>query len=333
MTDTSAGGSWSATNSNASVSASGVVTGSTIGIDTIKYTVTNSCGSAIASRVISVNAVVTSSVSIGVNPDSVICTGDPVTFNATPINGGSAPHISWMRSGTYASTGPAYSYSPANGDAVSCELISSDVCASHDTVGSNTITMTVNPVITPITTISASPNDTVAFVGQLITFSTSLIFCGPSPIYQWFLNGTAIAGATNATYAMNVFSDVSVFCIVSCNMACVTTSYNHSNTIVVSSIPLAINDEQMQISDLTLYPNPASSEFYVDGRINNEPGTRFDFEVLDMPGRVLFHEPGITQNGIIHQKIHPDSTLPPGSYFLRIFSDAGVKMIRFVVMD
>ena len=48
LTDAAAGGVWSAGNSNATISATGLITGITAGTDIITYTVTNSCGSAFA---------------------------------------------------------------------------------------------------------------------------------------------------------------------------------------------------------------------------------------------------------------------------------------------
>ena len=56
LTDAVTGGVWSSVfTSIASVSATGVVTGVTAGVDTIKYTVTQTCGTAIARFVITVN--------------------------------------------------------------------------------------------------------------------------------------------------------------------------------------------------------------------------------------------------------------------------------------
>lgn len=55
LSDAAAGGTWSSSNGHASVSATGVVTGVTAGIDTISYVVTNVCGTATATKVITVN--------------------------------------------------------------------------------------------------------------------------------------------------------------------------------------------------------------------------------------------------------------------------------------
>jgi hypothetical protein len=57
LTENVAGGVWSSSNSHATVgSATGVVTGVSIGTDTIRYLVTNLCGTGTATRIISVHA-------------------------------------------------------------------------------------------------------------------------------------------------------------------------------------------------------------------------------------------------------------------------------------
>jgi uncharacterized protein YjdB len=76
--DVAPGGVWSATNTNASVTISGIVTGVITGVDTIRYTVTNGCGSAAASAVITVSA---SSPAVGViiGPGTV-CAGSSIVL-------------------------------------------------------------------------------------------------------------------------------------------------------------------------------------------------------------------------------------------------------------
>ncbi|NDC40288.1 MAG: T9SS C-terminal target domain-containing protein [Chitinophagia bacterium] len=56
LSNTTTGGTWSATNTRATVAATGVVTGVTAGLDTIKYTITNACGSAVATYTVTVTA-------------------------------------------------------------------------------------------------------------------------------------------------------------------------------------------------------------------------------------------------------------------------------------
>ncbi len=49
------GGAWTVSNTNASITSGGVVTGVTGGTDTVYYTVTNSCGTFVASKIISIS--------------------------------------------------------------------------------------------------------------------------------------------------------------------------------------------------------------------------------------------------------------------------------------
>ena len=91
LSDSIAGGSWSASNANAVISSGGVVYGITPGTDTIKYTVTNSCGTATATKVVSVNPLPSSASITGLTS---VCVGSSITlFNA--VSGGT-----WSSSNT-----------------------------------------------------------------------------------------------------------------------------------------------------------------------------------------------------------------------------------------
>jgi Secretion system C-terminal sorting domain/NHL repeat len=84
LTDTIPGGTWSVTNANASVS-SGIVTGVLVGGDTIKYTVTNSCGPAVATHRVSILPLPFAGLITG--PDAV-CPGAAIAL-ADSVTGGS----------------------------------------------------------------------------------------------------------------------------------------------------------------------------------------------------------------------------------------------------
>jgi len=85
LADTTSGGYWTSSNTTASVSASGVVTGGTIaGIDTIKYTDTNSCGTAVASRVITILPLPNAGTISG---PSTVCVGGSITLTDTASGG------------------------------------------------------------------------------------------------------------------------------------------------------------------------------------------------------------------------------------------------------
>ncbi len=99
---------------------------------------------------VTVNTSITPSVSIaitsGANPST---TGANVTFTATPTNGGTTPSYQWKLNGANTGTNSA-TYSTTTlvtGAVVSCVMTSSSSCASPTTGTSNSITMTVNTVI------------------------------------------------------------------------------------------------------------------------------------------------------------------------------------------
>ncbi len=73
LVDTVTGGAWSATNSNASI-VGGWVMGITPGLDTVQFTASNSCGTAVTTQVISVDAAPYAG-TIG-TPEGGICPGD-----------------------------------------------------------------------------------------------------------------------------------------------------------------------------------------------------------------------------------------------------------------
>ncbi len=80
-----AGGNWSASNASATINSSGILTGMNIGIDTITYSITNSCGTATGTRTINVALSPAAGAIIG--PSSV-CQLDTITVSST-VTGGS----------------------------------------------------------------------------------------------------------------------------------------------------------------------------------------------------------------------------------------------------
>jgi hypothetical protein len=82
--------------------------------------------------------------------ENPVTAGTLVTFTATPVNGGT-PTYEWFVNSISVGNGATYSYIPENGDQVYVVMTSSLVCVTMASVGSNTIIMTVSPVV-PVTT-------------------------------------------------------------------------------------------------------------------------------------------------------------------------------------
>ena len=163
-----------------------------------------------------------------------ICAGDSVTFSAAITNGGAAPVYQWKKNGVNAGSNSA-TYGAAglaNNDSVWCVLTSNAPCPSPASVTSNKVHMTVNPVVTPSITVNAS--QTTICAGTLVNFTTSISNGGSTPVYQWYKNGATV-GTNLSTYSDNTLAGSdSVWCVLTSNANCRSTSSATSNKIVIT---------------------------------------------------------------------------------------------------
>lgn len=106
--------------------------------------------------VLTVGANFVTSVAVSAS-DTVVCEGAEVTFVAKSSNGGNAPVYKWLRNGSPLSNANGASYVSDSlnvGDAISCEMTSSNSCVSVKTVVSSPINMDVNTTPPTIENIS-----------------------------------------------------------------------------------------------------------------------------------------------------------------------------------
>lgn len=151
---------------------------------------------------ITVNATVTPSVTITSNPASPICAGTSVTFTTTPVNGGNNPTYQWYNGVNLipSVTGATYTTTAlANGAAIRTIVTSNANCASPTTATSNTITYTVNPIVTPSVSVSSTPTGTICG-GTCVTF-TATPTNGGTPTYQWKIDNLN-AGIDSPTFTV-----------------------------------------------------------------------------------------------------------------------------------
>jgi gliding motility-associated-like protein len=182
---------------------------------------------------------ITPAVSIAASATN-ICIGTPVTFTATPVNGGTSPVYQWQLNGANTGTNSAtYSNSTlANGDKVTCMLTSSVACAAPANVTSNSITVNVGTPATPSVTIATSANN-VCF-GTAVTFTATPTGGGTAPAYQWLINGNN-AGTNADTFISSTLNtnDV-VSCRLTSNAPCATPATVISNSIAMVINPLPV---------------------------------------------------------------------------------------------
>jgi hypothetical protein len=95
---------------------------------------------------LTVNPLLPVSISITASANPVY-SGTSVSFTATPVNGGPAPIYQWKVNGGNTGTNSAtFTYTPSNGDQVTCRLTSNASCATNNPATSNTIIMQVQTV-------------------------------------------------------------------------------------------------------------------------------------------------------------------------------------------
>ncbi len=84
LSSTSTGGTWSKTNTRANITAAGVVSGVTAGLDTIRYILSNGCGADTAQLVMQIITVPNPGI---INGPTSVCVGGSITLSDTSGNG------------------------------------------------------------------------------------------------------------------------------------------------------------------------------------------------------------------------------------------------------
>jgi gliding motility-associated-like protein len=187
--------------------------------------------------IITVNTVLVPSVSIAASL-TTICAGTSVTFTATPTNGGVAPSYQWQVNGVNAGTNASTFTSTTlnNTNSISVILTSSEPCAAPVTASSNTITITVNPVLLPIASVVAS--STTICAGTSVSFTVTPTNGGTLPSYQWQVNGVN-AGTNATTFASSTLTNNSIITVLlASNATCAAPATVTSNTIVMTVNPI-----------------------------------------------------------------------------------------------
>jgi len=197
-----------------------------------------------------VNPTLVPAVSISSNPVSSVCAGTSVTFTATPTNGGSSPSYQWkVNGGNVGTDNTTYTYTPANGDAITCILTSNANCASPTTATSNTVTMTVNPTLVPAVSISSNPVSPVC-AGTSVTFTAVPTNGGSTPTYQWKVNGGNV-GTNSTTYTYTPINGDVITCVLTSNVACASATTATSNSVTMTVSPTLT-------PDVVISSNPSS---------------------------------------------------------------------------
>ena len=278
-----------------------------------------------------VNLNVVPSVSILGGSDT-ICTGFPVELIATSVHGGLVPSYQWKIFGVDTATGNIFLYYPHNGDIVSCTLVSDADCVIPDTAFTAD-TLIVNPFYHPFhptVSIHASPGDTAAYLGQLITLFAEVTYGGVHPIFKWYKNGVLLPGADSSAYSFQAYFSDTFTCNVTSVATCIAPLSATSPPLVMSLGTLGINAASNTANQLTLLPNPNNGIFIISGLKDTQQGDIM-LLVKDPVGRIVYNKKLEETEFKKELPIHLPENLPAGIYYLLTNSNTQYYIVPFVL--
>lgn len=271
----------------------------------------------------------TVSVSLTHLPDTA-CSGTPITFTASAVNGGLSPYYEWIRGGSVVGTGNTYVYSPTTVETVTVHLVSSIVCHVPDTVSASG-SFVLYPHLVPHAHTTFTPNDTVAFLGQVITFFCEETYGGASPTYQWYVDKVAVPGATNSSYARHVYNNDTVKCIVNSSDVCAIPRRDTSNTVIIYASFLGINGVNASHTEISIFPNPSDGNFTLNGTVGVLNDEQVLIEVRDLKGSLVHRQTAMARNGELNEQLSISAQLPEGMYLVKVQSDADEQLLKLVI--
>ena len=160
---------------------------------------TGTCSTGFSNVVtITVQPVVTPTVTLAAPPEQ--CPGTPLTFTAVVADAGPAPTYRWFVNNAEVASGPTFTSSTlVTGDQVRVEVTpAAGLCSANPATA--TVTVTRTPTPQPTLAIAVQPGGPVC-LGAPLTFNVvSVTDAGPTPTYQWQVNGNDVNGATGPVF-------------------------------------------------------------------------------------------------------------------------------------
>ncbi len=230
------------------------------------------------------------------NNNTAICAGDSIVLDVTSQT--SVQSIQWKLN--------ASNISNATGNTLLVTTAGSYTAAVTGTNGcsgvSNAINVTVNPL----------PTATATYTNKTLSANT-----GTSLTYQWYKDGSPIAGATAATYAPTTNGK---YHVVVTENGC----DNKSNEITVTDIGFALVEF---VNNLNVYPNPSKGLFTLNLDMNNSGKVRI--RVVELTGRIISDETQQVNKGNNFNSIDL-SGYAQGIYMLNIEMNGVSSTIKLV---
>ncbi len=248
---------------------------------TVRVTNASGCSATSAATVVTVNN----------NPATpTISAGGPATFcnGSNVVLTSSAPSGNqWRKDGADIAGQTGTTYSANSSGSYTVRVTNASGCSAT----SSATVVTVNTVPPqPVITQTGAQLSSSAAVGN-----------------QWFLNGTAITGATGQNHTATTSGNYTVQVTVNGCSSPLSAVFN----VVLTGV----NDPVLQ-NEIRIFPNPVKDVINI---INNRPG-KISIIIYDMTGRELLFKQGISGNTQV-----PVLSLKQGCYLLRVTDESTRK--------
>jgi hypothetical protein len=252
--------------------------------------------------------------------------GCSASSSATTVNVSNAPIPTVTASATQACSGDVITLTSSTADSYSWSNGDTTQSIQVTNTGSFTVTTTNTDACAGVgasdavsVTFTATPTAAGSFTtnGNIVTFSNTST--GASS-YSWDFGDFTNSSAAAPLHAYAANGDYQVV-LTAINGNCTDT--------VVFNVAITVSiEELMGLSNLTIYPNPAS-EGAIVSFVNNE-GNSFDIQLIDQLGRVIMSHNNIQSIG--SNMVNVDLTnLSDGIYSIQLKSDQNTISKRLIV--
>lgn len=305
LTATIPGGTWSSSNTTvASINTSGLLTANNTGNATITYSVSNGCGTATATKLITV---LQNSPLPNITGNENVCAGAQVSYTNTNPGGtweSMSPNIA-----TITSTGLL---SALQGGTVTIKYTKAQTCGT--TSVTKNITITAKPTLDGIVAQETAPPFKYNFEAQNAQYASA---------YLWDFGDGHTSSSMNPSHEYTTSGNYLVtLCVTNnCQQSCNTPdNYKQYNLDIR---PTSVLTKELQQS-ITIFPNPAKDKIEW---LNHSQEAIRGIELLDLYGRCVARidkpVPGLSS--------YNTSSLTNGIYFIKFIREQQTSIYKLII--
>lgn len=260
---------------------------------------------------------------------TTVCANTTVNFSAAVNNAGASPVYQWKINNNITGTNQATFSSNTlnNGDIISCDLRITGACGEPIIISSNNISISVTPATTPAISVALTSSDVCA--GDAQTFTAQISNGGPTPVYQWQINGTN-AGANNPTFSSTALRNGDIIrCLLTSNANCAAPVTLTSNSITVKVQTIVTPAVNISTNNASVCKNGTASFVAVAINAGNAPAYQWQINGVNAgSNNAVFASNTLANGDVITCNLTSDAVLQcvTGSF-------ATSNAIRITVLD